>query len=415
MAIDSWRLVAAKGATAALLFGALGENPYSYYTLLRWVVACLAGYCAFERWKAGSRGWTWAFSVIAVLFNPVAPVHLDRAAWALIDVSVGIVFLGSVVRHRTVSFKPAKSEADPHELAIFPIGRDHISGGTGETLMAAIRIHPMNLDAFQRSAAKFLGEEVRRYIEMSNRCQVSQVRPGLVAETVKELYLQRRFGCRGTDWIPGKRLYFHPAIQSQALTLSDGREIILYFDFSPVHGKWASNARGAKTPPGQVEKPEFHLLLGNDGPIGDSVELLIQFKLGKAALVRTTRFKKASEMARFIHEQLFDLVFFYLGNVQWDIGWGNIDELLTRQPIEHSFVRTPTVADYISHLKSQYPDTPFITTQLKNLSDAFEGTGVVFIPTPFATEDFERAARVAGVLAFQGAVSGNMLEPSCTI
>ena len=35
----------------------------------------------------------YAFGGIAILFNPVVPVHLSRAAWASIDLAVAAAFL----------------------------------------------------------------------------------------------------------------------------------------------------------------------------------------------------------------------------------------------------------------------------------------------------------------------------------
>jgi len=35
--------------------------------------------------------WTWIFAVLAVLFNPIAPVHLQRATWQVVDAGAIIV------------------------------------------------------------------------------------------------------------------------------------------------------------------------------------------------------------------------------------------------------------------------------------------------------------------------------------
>jgi hypothetical protein len=41
-------------------------------------------------------GWMGTFAVIAVLFNPILPIHLSRELWQPIDVISGIVFLCSL-------------------------------------------------------------------------------------------------------------------------------------------------------------------------------------------------------------------------------------------------------------------------------------------------------------------------------
>jgi hypothetical protein len=81
-----------------MLFGAVADLPYDYYTLLRWLVSGVAAYGAFLAKTNGSDGWLWSFLIIAVLFNPIVPVHLTRQTWAPIDVGTGVVMLISIWR-----------------------------------------------------------------------------------------------------------------------------------------------------------------------------------------------------------------------------------------------------------------------------------------------------------------------------
>ena len=74
------------GLAAVLLVGALGKWPYGYYTLLRLVTCGAAGYGVYVSHSAGKVGWLWAFILIAVVFNPIIPVHLSREIWQPIDV-----------------------------------------------------------------------------------------------------------------------------------------------------------------------------------------------------------------------------------------------------------------------------------------------------------------------------------------
>lgn len=79
--------------TIIMLFLALGQWPYGYFTLLRWVVtagAIIVVLNAFEK------NIDWAkvvFVFIAILFNPIAPIHLSRELWIPIDIVVGIIFV----------------------------------------------------------------------------------------------------------------------------------------------------------------------------------------------------------------------------------------------------------------------------------------------------------------------------------
>jgi hypothetical protein len=81
---------------AGLLFGALGRHQYDYYVLLR-VATCAAGaYSGYLAAEQGKRPWAWTLGVIAVLFNPLVPVHLSRSAWQPIDLVTALLLLFSI-------------------------------------------------------------------------------------------------------------------------------------------------------------------------------------------------------------------------------------------------------------------------------------------------------------------------------
>jgi len=76
-----------------MLFGALGQWPYGYFVLLRWVVTAGAIIVVIN---AFDKNIDWAkivFIFIAILFNPIAPVHLSREIWSHIDIVAGIIFV----------------------------------------------------------------------------------------------------------------------------------------------------------------------------------------------------------------------------------------------------------------------------------------------------------------------------------
>ena len=82
------------GAIAAvMLLGALGSWPYGYHTLLRWVTCAVAVIFAV-RGKTLNLMWsTWMFGFVALLFNPIVPVHLSRQVWQPIDVITAVLFV----------------------------------------------------------------------------------------------------------------------------------------------------------------------------------------------------------------------------------------------------------------------------------------------------------------------------------
>ena len=94
-------------AAAVLLLAAIYPWPYDYYTLMRFVVCAVAAYgcyLAYERartasaepWRTKQQRWSWTFALIALLFNPFVPLHLDRSTWAVIDIGVALVLIAEV-------------------------------------------------------------------------------------------------------------------------------------------------------------------------------------------------------------------------------------------------------------------------------------------------------------------------------
>jgi len=80
------------------LLGALGDNPYGYYQLLRWIILAIGAYSAYLAYNAEKKGWTWIFGIIAVLFNPIIPFTFQRDIWQTIDVIVAVIFLVSIFK-----------------------------------------------------------------------------------------------------------------------------------------------------------------------------------------------------------------------------------------------------------------------------------------------------------------------------
>lgn len=82
---------------AVLLIWAPAHHPYSYFTLLRWIVcgvSLFVAYCLYEKQLPVI---ALLFIGMAILFNPIAPVYLRRATWAPIDYgSAVIMFLGGL-------------------------------------------------------------------------------------------------------------------------------------------------------------------------------------------------------------------------------------------------------------------------------------------------------------------------------
>ena len=77
---------------ATMLFVAIADLQYGYYQILRWVVCGVAVYIAYMAYTWGKVWATWVFGFVAVLFNPIIPVHLTKEIWQPINVICGILF-----------------------------------------------------------------------------------------------------------------------------------------------------------------------------------------------------------------------------------------------------------------------------------------------------------------------------------
>ena len=79
--------------TAGLAFLAIADIPYGYYRVLRWVVCAVAITSAIQFYGGQRQGWAWFLGAVAILFNPLVPVHFEKATWQVFDGAAGVVFL----------------------------------------------------------------------------------------------------------------------------------------------------------------------------------------------------------------------------------------------------------------------------------------------------------------------------------
>lgn len=79
-----------------MLIAALGSWEYSFYQLLRVAVCSASIYLVWYFFQTKTQWLAWLFIVSALLFNPIAPVYLDKSVWQLLDITFAILFLGSL-------------------------------------------------------------------------------------------------------------------------------------------------------------------------------------------------------------------------------------------------------------------------------------------------------------------------------
>ena len=88
-----------------MLFWALADNPYGYYQILRWVIVGVTGYSAYLAYEQSKNAWTWILAITAILFNPIAPIHLDRETWSVLNIIAAAIIFTSIFKMKVVTKK----------------------------------------------------------------------------------------------------------------------------------------------------------------------------------------------------------------------------------------------------------------------------------------------------------------------
>src|SRR5271165_5275592 len=86
-------------ATIAILLlvaAVFGRWPYGFYTFLRLFVCGTSVCLAFVAYTAKDKFWLWLMGGLAVLFNPLVPIHLPRSAWQFFDALSAMLLLGFI-------------------------------------------------------------------------------------------------------------------------------------------------------------------------------------------------------------------------------------------------------------------------------------------------------------------------------
>ena len=91
-------------AAGMLVYAAIEKHPYSYYTLLRWVCCPIFAYSAFAAHEKNRIPWVWIFGVLALLYNPIFRVHLDRSTWT----GVNWATVAAIIVAAAVFWRPSR-------------------------------------------------------------------------------------------------------------------------------------------------------------------------------------------------------------------------------------------------------------------------------------------------------------------
>lgn len=84
-----------------LLLAALFKFPYGFYTFLRFAVCSFSVYCSINLVMVyGKKTQYYVLPIlVAILYNPIIRVHLDRGTWKVINlVTIGLIWVPFLFR-----------------------------------------------------------------------------------------------------------------------------------------------------------------------------------------------------------------------------------------------------------------------------------------------------------------------------
>lgn len=79
--------------TAGFLFFGILPLPYGYYTLLRLVVCGVFAWAAFISFEKNKAVLPWIFVVLALIFNPIIKIYLQKEVWVIINLCSGLLLI----------------------------------------------------------------------------------------------------------------------------------------------------------------------------------------------------------------------------------------------------------------------------------------------------------------------------------
>jgi FtsH-binding integral membrane protein len=72
------------------------DAPFAYFQIMNWVVMGAGIVSAWQAYKKGSAPIMWLFIIIAVIFNPIAPLYFRADVWHIADLITAVIFLLSL-------------------------------------------------------------------------------------------------------------------------------------------------------------------------------------------------------------------------------------------------------------------------------------------------------------------------------
>ena len=83
--------IPAKIAAGMLVLGIL-DWSWGYYDLMRLIVCGAAAYVAWCAKQQKGERLFWIMVVVAIIYNPISPVHFERALWVALNLATAAAF-----------------------------------------------------------------------------------------------------------------------------------------------------------------------------------------------------------------------------------------------------------------------------------------------------------------------------------
>jgi len=81
-----------------LVIALFSISEYGYYLFLRWVVFLSAIYVVYLFMGYKRTNWIWVIVIIAILFNPIIPIYLNKEIWQIMDIIVAILLIITIFK-----------------------------------------------------------------------------------------------------------------------------------------------------------------------------------------------------------------------------------------------------------------------------------------------------------------------------
>ena len=95
MSKDNKKNILLAVSATILLIALLDGWSYGFFTLIRFIVSISCVYVAIMALHEGKEFLVWVLGFIAILFNPIIPVYLDREIWIVIDIIVSVFLMST--------------------------------------------------------------------------------------------------------------------------------------------------------------------------------------------------------------------------------------------------------------------------------------------------------------------------------